>query len=329
MEIIEEKIITLNSSSDLKKYLKSFLNSLEFEERKSQNTVSAYANDIAVFINFISKHLGFSLATSDIPKLSTADYRSFLAFLSSKQLDKTSIARKLSAMRTFFGYLEQQKLISSHNLDNIKMKKVSQKLPRAVSEDFATKSLDIAYSLANTDWLKKRNKAFIALTYGCGLRVAEVAAINIADLPTNSSSLIIKIQGKGSKERLVPVLPFVLALIIEYQNAIPENILEKLYANSPRNKIPLFLGERGERISPRIMQRVVEKIRLQLNLDENFTPHALRHSFATHLLNNGTDIRTLQELLGHSSLSATQRYLKVDITQLQKTQENFHPRSRS
>ncbi|MDR2008114.1 MAG: tyrosine recombinase XerC [Alphaproteobacteria bacterium] len=328
MEIIEKKIITLQAAADIKKHLESFLNGLEFEQRKSHNTVIAYGNDIATFVNFISGHLGFSLSLSDIPKLSTSDYRAFLAFLNSEDIHKVSIARKLSALRTFFGFLKQQKLIESHNLDSIKMKKVSQKLPRAISEDFATQSLDIAYSLADVEWLKARNKAFVALVYGCGLRIAEAVSVNIADLPGGKANLVLRITGKGNKERLVPILPFVLGLVFEYIEAIPKEMLEKLYAANG-NKTPLFLGERGERINPRIMQRVVEKIRLQLNLDESFTPHALRHSFATHLLNNGTDIRTLQELLGHSSLSATQRYLKVDVKQLQKTQENFHPRSKS
>ncbi|MCL2566544.1 MAG: tyrosine recombinase XerC [Alphaproteobacteria bacterium] len=325
---IEEKIITLNAANDIKKHFTAFINGLEFEERKSINTVVAYANDITTFINFISQHLGFNLSLGEIPQLSTADYRAFLAFLNSKNIDKTSITRKLSALRTFFGYLEQKKLIASHNLDSIKMKKVPQKLPRAIAENFALKSLDIAYSLSDINWVKKRNKAFVALIYGCGLRIAEAVSININDLPSEKANLVLKIKGKGNKERLVPILSSVLELIFEYIEAIPKEILEKLHTLE-KNNIPLFLGERGERINPRIMQRVVEKIRLHMNLDESFTPHALRHSFATHLLNNGTDIRTLQELLGHSSLSATQRYLKVDVKALQKTQENFHPRSRS
>ncbi len=329
MRIIEEKIIQTKATNDIKKSLYNFFNSMLVEERKSEHTIIAYVNDVTNFITFISNNLGFNISVSDIPKLSTLDYRAFLADLHSQDLDKSSISRKLSAVRSFFNYLEKKKLIDNHNLDMIKMKKVSQKLPRAISENFATKSLDIAYSLSKTPWIQKRNKAFIGLIYGCGLRIDEAISINTSNITKNNSNMILKVKGKGNKERLVPMLPFVFELIVDYANSIPDNITKKLILNEKKNQIPLFLGERGDRINPRIIQRLVEKIRLELNLDDTFTPHALRHSFATHLLNNGTDLRTLQELLGHSSLSATQRYLKVDIQQLQKTQENFHPRSRS
>lgn len=329
MRIIEEKIIQTKSSSDIKKHLYEFFNSILYEERKSENTAIAYANDITNFITFMSNYMGFNISIDDIPKISTLDYRAFLADLHSQDLDKSSISRKLSAIRTFFEYLENKKLITNHNLDMIKMKKVSQKLPRALSEDFATKSLEIAYSLSKTPWIAKRNKAFIALIYGSGLRIDEATSINTSNFAQSEASMVIKVKGKGNKERLVPILPFVLELIINYKNSIPEDMVKKLELMNKKNEIPLFLGERGDRINPRIIQRLVEKIRIELNLDDTFTPHALRHSFATHLLNNGTDLRTLQELLGHSSLSATQRYLKVDIQQLQKTQENFHPRAKS
>jgi integrase/recombinase XerC len=329
MKIIEEKIINTKCSQDVKKHLMEFFNRLLFEQRKSQNTAIAYANDITNFITFISNHMGFNISIDDIPKLSTLDYRAFLADLHSANLDKSSIARKLSALRSFFDYLRDKKLIANHNLDMIRMKKVSQKLPRALSENFATKSLDVAYTMSKTPWIQKRNKAFIALIYGCGLRIDEAISINASLIAQCTASMTLKVKGKGNKERLVPILPFVLDLIIDYQKSIPAHFLEKLRLSEKKNQIPLFLGERGDRLSPRVIQRLVEKIRLELNLDESFTPHALRHSFATHLLNNGTDLRTLQELLGHSSLSATQRYLAVDIQQLQKTQENFHPRSKS
>ncbi len=327
MKYIKEKIESIKSTKELKQKLANFFDSLSFEDRKSIKTVIAYSNDIKDFINFCSNHLGFDVSTEDLSRLISADFRGFLSHLHDKNLSKITISRKLSAIRTFLKYLEEKDIIASHNLDNIKIKKIQQKLPRAVSEDFATQSLDIAYKLGKNPWLKKRNKAMIALLYGCGLRIEEATSLNISSIPNANTNQVIRILGKGNKERLVPILPFVLDLIKGYAESIPQEIKKKLIALSEKNNIPLFLGEKGERISPRIIQRIVENIRNELNLDESFTPHALRHSFASHLLNNGVDLRTLQELLGHSSLVATQRYLKVELHQLQKTQERFHPRA--
>ena len=333
---VDEYIDQISAYNDVKKTCKLFVHHMLEIERKSFNTVEAYTIDLSDFFNFLSKHFGLILGMQELNKLEVIDFRGFLSFLHENNLTKSSISRKLSAIRSFFSFLQTTKILNPDsssfvNLKSMKMKKPNDKLPRPVAENFAIESIAVAESLSDVKWIKKRNKALIALIYGCGLRITEVLNVNIADIPTTESSKVLRILGKGQKERLVPILPNIVDLCNDYINEIPfitkyKNSY-KLNTSKEITSIPLFFGEKGERLSARVVQRMVEKIRLDLNLDETFTPHALRHSFASHLLNDGVDLRTIQDLLGHSSLNATQRYLKIDMKELSNIHKKFHPRN--
>jgi len=322
-----EKINTLQAEPNLKIELQKFADSLLHEDRKSPKTLVAYLNDLSDFITFMNQHLGFTIGLLDLEKLAVFDFRAFLAHLYNKKVTKTTISRKLSAIRTFFAYLDSKKILTNSNLKTLKMQKISEKVPRAVSENIAFDVIDLAYNTSKTLWVQKRNKALVCLIYATGLRIEETLNINLSDLPKNTQHTL-RVLGKGNKERLVPIMPAVVLLLEDYYHAIPLHLQQKsqtLAESAP----PLFIGEQGNRLNPRIVQRIIEKIRNTLSLHESFTPHALRHSFATHLLNNDVDLRTIQQLMGHASLSATQRYLKVDLKELKKTQLNFHPRNKT
>jgi integrase/recombinase XerC len=325
-----DKVEGINTEAGLKKHIIMFFESLLNEQRKSPKTAVAYANDLDNFFNFINEHLGFVIDTNDINKLKLTNFRSYLSFLNSQNLSKVSVSRKLSALRTFFAYLKQNKLASNDDLDMLNLKKIPKKLPRAVSE---TNALDVLKNAENTSkisWVNARNVALVGLIYGTGLRIEEALGVKIKDCDflRNDNNLNLIIKGKGNKERLVPVLPEVALLIKDYVEQIPASLL-KTHLVLVDSKSPyLFLGEKANKLNPRIVQRIVETLRHQLNLPDDFTPHALRHSFATHLLNNGVNLRSIQELLGHKSLSATQRYLKVDLRELKDVHNSFHPRSK-
>ena len=330
MDKLKEKILSLSCQASLKEEVFNFIEDIVLIKRKSKLTAQSYLIDLADFINFMANHLGFNLSLVDLSKIKLIDFRSFLASLHNKNLTKTSISRKLSALRSFFKYISEKNLINNSDLQMLSMQKISQKLPRSQSENLIFDVLQLALKSSKISWVQKRNQSILYLLYGCGLRIEEALALKIKHIPSTLSNeyTSIKVLGKGNKERLVHLLPQVFKVIKDYLNNIPPAVLiqNKALANSKEKQEYVFIGTRGEKLSPRVVQRMLSQIRQKLNLDENFTPHALRHSFATHLLNSGVDLRTIQELLGHSSLGATQRYLKVDLRELQKTTLNFHPR---
>ncbi len=330
MQKIYKFIPEINCSASLKRYTLLFLEHCLFHQKKSIHTVEAYILDIKDYLDFTTNHLAVSVDIIDLNNITQNDFRSYLSFLHNKNLTNISIARKLSALKSFFIYLDNEKVVSNAYIKSIRMKKLQQSLPRSLNIENSIKSIDIAFSLGKKEWTKFRNKAIISLIYGCGLRIDEALSLNINDIPKKYDS-VIKVNGKGNKERIVPILDNVLENIFMYINKIPLDIIEtyKSKNNIKNNRnIPLFFGEKGERLSARVVQRLVEQIRNHLHLDNTLTPHAFRHSFATHLLKSGVNLRTIQELLGHSSLSATERYLKVDMNELEKTQSMFHPRAK-
>ena len=327
---LKEKILSLHCQNSLKEEIINFMEDIVYIKRKSHLTAQSYFIDLASFVNFMSNHLGFSLSLVDLNKIKLIDFRSFLSSLHNQNLTKTSISRKLSALRSFFKYLSEKNMINNSDLEMLALQKISQKLPRSQSQDLIFDVLELAIKSSKIPWVQKRNQSILYLLYGCGLRIDEALSLKINHLPStlDNEYASLKILGKGNKERLVPLLPKVFNIIKDYLSAIPPQVLiqNKALLNSNIKQEYVFIGTRGEKLSPRVVQRMLEEIRKKLNLDENFTPHALRHSFATHLLNSGVDLRTIQELLGHSSLGATQRYLKTDLRELQKTTLNFHPR---
>lgn len=276
---------------------------LLFERKYSNHTVDSYARDLAQFLAFFEQPATISF----LAHLQIKDFRSFIASL--QPLTKTSVARKISSIRNFFHWLEKEEILHNPEISIINTPKKSKILPRAVTIDQTFDILEESSNFENENWIKLRDIAVFTLIYGCGLRISEAVNTNIGDFDNQE---FLRIKGKGKKERIIPLLPAVLQTINSYLEACP-------YKNHYGEAV--FLGARGERISPRIIQRQMEKIRNYMGLPNTITPHALRHSFATHLLAAGTDLRSIQELLGHSSLSTTQRYTEVEISHIQEEYE--------
>lgn len=311
----------------VKNELANFLEYYLYQKRYSENTVVAYATDLEDFFNFMAIHSGHKISFEDLENLTPASYRSFLSHLNNTNIAKISTRRKFSALKSFFKFLHRKGHLTKSNINLVQPHKTSMPLPRALSIDQALKAIDLAAQGEKQKWLNLRNKALITLLYATGLRIQEALSLTLEDLYSSIDAPVghsITIKGKGNKERMVPILPEVLATLDEYIKVCPFH--QKSDTESGQN--PIFVGSRGRVLSPRAAQLLCQSMRLKLNVGENFTPHALRHSFATHLLHQGVDLRTIQELLGHSSLAATQRYLKINLTELQEAQLKFHPRSK-
>ena len=289
------------------------------ERRMSQNTSAAYAHDVESFLSFMTTHLGQSPNTNDLMSLSVRDFRAWLAASSRRGLSPRSRARALSAVRGLYRYLDNIKLGQNPGLTILRTPKSDRLVPRPLSPEDAKKAIAAAGkpNKGRSTWISLRDQALFILLYGTGLRISEALALTAKDFSGKPETLTV--TGKGRKQRLVPLLPRVLEAIQTYREACPYIIA---------SDDALFLGARGKRLNAGLAQRVMRRLRFELNLQDNVTPHALRHSFATHLLSGGGDLRVIQELLGHSSLATTQRYTEVDGTQLQNVDENAHPRAK-
>lgn len=265
----------------------------------SIHTVNAYARDLNIFLKYLYQQNNQLPNINDFQNITPQIFRSFLSNRFKKNISKSSTAREISALRSFFQYLNQQKIINNTSLSVISSPKQDKTLPKALN---TKDTADILENVIHNkiDWLGLRDYAILTLLYGAGLRISEAINLNINDF--NEKDYIV-IKGKGNKERIVPVLPIIKDRINKYIEACPYNF---------KNGEALFVGKRGERLSPRIIQRRLAQLREELKLPDIITPHALRHSFATHLLSQGVNLRAIQELLGHSSLSTTQRYTKID-----------------
>jgi len=307
----------LSAATDLSKAVQNWRQWLGMERRASANTLDAYARDVARFTVFLTDHLGQQPKLSDLRKLVTRDFRSYLASRTQDGLGQTSLARELSSLRTFFKWLEKESLCSADAISALQTRRPNQSLPRPLSAEDALDALRTIASLAPEPWLGLRDTAILLLMYGAGLRIGEVLGLNISDLPDNLS---LRVTGKGNKTRIVPLLPAIPQAIQNYLAACPYDL---------KSHDPIFVGRRGDRLNPGVVQRQVRLLRDTLGLPQSATPHALRHSFATHLLENGGDLRTIQELLGHESLAATQRYTKVDSQRLKNVHHAAHPRNKS
>ncbi|TCS63595.1 tyrosine recombinase XerC [Varunaivibrio sulfuroxidans] len=289
------------------------------ERRASPHTLDAYQRDIAAFLTFLTEHLGYQPGVGDLARLKSSDFRSWLAGRAMRGLSRTSTARALSTVRGFFRHLEKTGLGANAALKTIRTPKIPKSIPKALSEDEALESLDAVGDLADLPWVAKRDTALLTLLYGCGLRLGEALALNRDQAPRGDSMMI---RGKGGKDRLVPILPAVETAVAAYIAACPWR------GDNASDQSPLFLGVRGKRLNPAVAQRRMRELRAYLGLADSATPHALRHSFATHLLAGGGDLRTIQELLGHASLSSTQRYTSVDATRISTVYHAAHPRAR-
>jgi len=274
---------------------------LSHTRRYSQHTVDAYSRDLAEFISFVANQKQRPLNINDFNQIDVKTFRSFLAQRTHQHIEKSSIARNLSSLKNFFKWLNNNHYINNTSLSIISSPRQAKILPRALDVSDAIDFLDEAKNFSKTTWQGLRDTAIFTLLYGCGLRISEALALNVGDINSNNYLII---KGKGNKERLVPLLPIITDAINAYMEQCPYTL---------HHGEALFLGARGERVLPRIIQRQMQKIRRYMQLPENITPHALRHSFATHLLANGTDLRSIQELLGHSTLNTTQRYTDLNI----------------
>lgn len=288
------------------------------ERRASAHTVAAYGRDLAGFLDFLTAHLGEVPSLASLSALTVADFRAYLARRAADALERSSTARALSVLRGFFRFLDRRKLAHNAALAALRTPKLPKSLPKALSAEEAENALDTVEELARQPWVGKRDLALLTLLYGCGLRLSEALGLARREAPLTPGTLTI--IGKGRKQRQVPVLPAVAEAIADYVAVCPHRL-------APED--PLFVGVRGARLHPRLVQGKLQELRALFGLPERATPHALRHSFATHLLAGGGDLRAIQELLGHASLSTTQRYTAIDAARLVAVYDEAHPRAKS
>ena len=298
--------IKYNASREIKQLIAQWQSWLLNERRYSPHTLDAYSRDLSGFFDFAAEHLVKVPETADLAKLEVRDFRAYLSQRAARHIDKSSLARELSTLKNFFKWLARYDILRNPALSVIRTPRRAKVLPKALEVNDTFNVIDEAQNLASNSWQGLRDTAIFTLLYGCGLRISEALSLNVGDIGNND---FLRIKGKGNKERIVPLLPVVVENINKYLAECPYQ---------PKQGEPLFLGARGDRLVPRIIQRQMQKIRAYLGLPDNLTPHALRHSFATHLLAEGTDLRSIQELLGHASLTTTQRYTDVQIETLKK-----------
>lgn len=301
----------------LRQAQQSWLESLDSERRLSAATLKAYDRDLDHFFSFLTDHMGEVADIGHFPALRPADIRSFMAFRRREGISSRSLARIMAGIRSFVRHLEERGQATSAPFNAIQTPKYSRSLPKPLSVDKAQMLVDPKQSLAEEPWVIARDSAVLLLLYGVGLRISEALALTLQTAPKRGQEAI-TVTGKGGKQRRLPVLPIVQKALDHYIALCPFE-LEK--------DEPMFRGVRGGPLSPRIIQKTIETMRGSLGLPDSATPHGLRHSFATHLLANGGDLRTIQELLGHASLSTTQSYTEVEMTELMNIYQNAHPRS--
>jgi integrase/recombinase XerC len=306
----------VSARPDLQKARAEWLASLHAERRLAPLTLEAYERDTRQFLQFLTGHCGGAPGIVEIAELRPADLRAFLAARRAKGAGARTLGRGLAGIRSFLRHLERRGLANAAGAGALRAPRAPKGLPKPLTAADARRVASGEGQLAEEPWIAARNAALLALLYGSGLRIGEALGLRGAEIGAIHAGTL-RITGKGGKTRMVPVLPVVGQAAAEYQRLCP-------YHLDPEG--PLFRGARGGPLQPAIIQREMRKMRSALNLPETATPHALRHSFATHLLGRGGDLRAIQELLGHASLSTTQVYTAVDTSRLLEIYENAHPR---
>ena len=282
---------------------------------RSDKTINAYRSDVFKFINFMSKHYQSNISPEKLKIIQVTDMRSWLAFERTNGLTPRSVSRKLSAIKGFFIWFSEKEGFEPTSILAIRPPKYNSKLPRPVEKD-TIKNLIATVEMQNDlSWVSARDGAILMLLYCCGLRISEALNLTQSDNPLPN---ILRITGKNNKDRIIPVLKIAQDAVKAYVKLCPLNI---------DKDGPLFIGVKGGPLNPRIIQKVTEKARRQLRLDKNVTPHSMRHSFASHLLEAGGDLRSIQDLLGHASLSTTQNYTAVNQESLMKAYRTAHPKA--
>ena len=317
-ESVEAKLQA--AAADVAAEVVRWLSHLAAERRMSPKTVEAYERDVRQFLGFLTEHAGELVTLKSLAAIEPRDVRAFMASRRADGIGSRSLMRSLAGARSFARFLERNGKGRVGALSAVRAPKVPKTLPKPISIDAAKQltDTDLRAGEEREPWVLARDAAVLALLYGSGLRISEALGLTREAVPAPGKGDAITVTGKGNKTRMVPVLPRVLELIAEYVSLCPYDL--------PDTK-PIFLGAKGGPLSPRIVQLTMARLRGALGLAETATPHALRHSFATHLLARGGDLRAIQELLGHASLSTTQIYTAVDTEQLLSVYRSAHPRA--
>ncbi len=299
------------------KTIQQFLDYLRYERHYSMHTINAYYHDLTGFVGFLSQYFEKKIVLQDLLDATPSEFRSYLTYRRRKaELSARSIARTLSSLRSFYTYLYQKTGQRNDSLSLIKGPRVKQSLPRPLSEDVARSIITTSFDIEQSNWVQIRDIAIFTLLYGTGLRISEALSLKGCDYPFDQK---LKVRGKGNKFRYVPLLPVIHHMMKQYVDWCPYDLSCADQA--------LFKGVRGGSLQARIVQRSMQKLRNRLGFSQNVTPHALRHSFASHLLVKGANLRDIQELLGHASLSSTQIYADIDTKTLKEVYQRTHPRS--
>ena len=309
--------ILILAAPDLADGVERWRRHLAAERRASPETVEAYDRDVTQFLRFMTEHLGEPPTIAALSSLRPADLRSFLARRRAEGIGARSLGRNLAGVRSLARFLERREGLNAAPYRAVRSPKAGKSLPKPLIASAARRLTDAGESLAEEPWVAARDAAVFTLLYGCGLRISEALALTPATAPRGEVRAL-RVTGKGGKTRVVPVLPIVVRAIEDYLGRVPFAL---------DAEAPLFRGVKGGPLSPRIIQLAMERMRGALGLPDTATPHALRHSFATHLLGAGGDLRTIQELLGHASLSTTQVYTGVDAARLLDVWAKTHPRA--
>ncbi len=304
-----------NAAPDAAGAIARWVGHLRAERQLSAHTLEAYIRDVSQFTGFLKHHLGAPACLRDLETLKPMDFRAFMASRRSTGAESRTMARQLSAIRTFYRWLDLNNILRNPAVAALR----SPKLPHAIPKPLPAAAARRVMTATSHDepWVEARDTAVLMLLYGCGLRISEALNLNRREAPVPPNDDVLRITGKGAKVRLVPVLPAAVRAVETYLALVP--------GLGPDD--PLFIGQRGGRLNARNIQLLMQRLRSGLNLPDTATPHALRHSFATHLLGGGADLRAIQELLGHASLSTTQVYTGVDREHLLAQYDKAHPRA--
>ena len=291
--------------------LSGWLDHLKALDDAADNTIEAYRHDVAGFLSFMTLHFGDATGLGPLKQVKPTDMRAWMASERKRGVSARSLARQTSAVKSFFRWLGERDGFEPTAILAARSPKFQKKLPRPLAVDAAKAMIDTVEMQSQNDWIAARDVAVVTLLYGCGLRISEALSLTLGDLPLGE---VLRITGKGRKERVVPVID-------PARNAVARYLMP--FEGAPDEA--LFRGVRGGPLSARQIQKVMAQARMQLGLPATATPHAMRHSFATHLLEAGGDLRAIQELLGHASLSTTQAYTSVDTARLMEVYMRAHP----
>ena len=308
--------MTLDISPGARDALEAWGSHLRALDGAAANTLVAYQRDVTAFLSFLAGHRGGPMGLSEIGRIGTPEMRSWMANERMRGTAARSVARRLSAVKSFIRWLSEREGFDPTPVLSARSPKFRKPLPRPLARDAAKDLIETVALQHGTPWIAARDVAVVTVLYGCGLRISEALALEGRDAPLPD---VLRIRGKGGKERVVPVLPVARTAVERYVQACPFDL---------GSDAPLFRGARGGALNPALVAGVVARARMQLGLPSSATPHALRHSFATHLLEAGGDLRAIQELLGHASLSTTQAYTAVDTVHLMETYARAHPHGR-